>query len=123
MPAVVQWKAVAELFKEGIGALPSGAMQASIWGALIGLILSISERVVPAKVKSWIPSPAAIGMAFVIPAYYSISMAFGALIYWAGSRYIPSWSTRFMIVLASGLIAGDSLTGVGIALTELLRTP
>jgi OPT family oligopeptide transporter len=123
MPAVVQWKAVAELFKEGIDALPSGAMQASIWGALIGLALSISERIVSAKLRSWIPSPAAIGMAFVIPAYYSISMAFGALIYWAGSRYIPSWSTRFMIVLASGLIAGDSLTGVGIALTELLRTP
>ena len=123
MPAVVQWKAVAELFKEGVSALPTGAIDASIWGIFIGLFLSISERVIPSKVAVWIPSPAAIGMAFVIPAYYSISMALGAVIYWSTSYFIPSWSTRFMIVLASGLIAGDSLTGVGIALSELVNSP
>ena len=120
MPAVVQWKAVAELFKEGISALPTGAVTASLWGGLIGILLSISEGFLPSRFARWIPSPAAIGMAFVIPAYYSISMAFGACIYWICSFVIPSWSTRFMIVLASGIIAGDSLTGVGIALSELL---
>ena len=123
MPAVVQWKAVAELFKEGISALPLGAVEASVWGVLVGLFLSITERVLPIRIASWIPSPAAIGMAFVIPAYYSISMALGAILYWATSYLTPSWSTRFMIVLASGLIAGDSLTGVGLALSELMITP
>ena len=123
MPAVVQWKAVAELFQGGISTLPSGAIEASIWGIVFGICLSISERVLPSKLARWLPSPAAIGIAFVIPAYYSISMALGAVMYWTFTHLIPSWSTRFMIVLASGLIAGDSLTGVGIALHELINSP
>lgn len=121
MPAVVQWKAVAELFKEGITALPTGALEASFWGVVLGILLSISERILPAKLVRFLPSPAAVGMAFVIPAFYSISMALGAVIYRLSTYFIPSWSARFMIVLASGLIAGDSLTGVGIALSELIK--
>ena len=92
MPAVVQWKAVAELFKEGI-ALPTGALEASFWGVVLGIVLSVSERIFPAKLSKRLPSPAAVGMAFVIPAFYSISMALGAIIYWL-STYFYSFMER-----------------------------
>lgn len=33
----------------------------------------------------------------------------------------PTWSARFLVVLASGLIAGESLAGVGIAIDGMFR--
>ena len=120
MPAVVQWRAVAELFQGGVDQLPTGALLAMIWGGIAGLALTVAERYAPLNMARWIPSPTAMGLAFVIPGYYSISMAIGACCAWGLSRLAPRWSQRFLIVLASGLIAGDSLTGVIIAIGELL---
>ena len=120
MPAVVQWRAVAELFQGGIEQLPTGAVSAMIWGAVAGVALTLAERLVAPKYRAWVPSPAAMGLAFVIPGYYSISMAMGACLAWAFSCVVTRWARRFMIVLASGIIAGDSLTGVAIAIRELM---
>ena len=91
-----------------------------IWGAVVGIILTLAERIVTSKFRVWVPSPAAMGLAFVIPGYYSISMAMGACLAWVLSRFVTRWAHRFVIVLASGIIAGDSLTGVGIAIRELM---
>ena len=123
MPAVVQWRAVAELFQGGIDQLPAGAISAMMWGAILGVVFTCLERFTPSKLRAWIPSPTAVGLAFVIPGYYSISMALGSCIAWLLSRFVTSWAQRFVIVLASGIIAGDSLTGVVIAIRELILTP
>jgi len=118
-PAAASWKAVAEIFMKGIDALPTGAMQGMIIGGLVGIVLAVLEKVLPKGVRIWVPSPASLGLAFVIPAYNSFSMFIGAAIAWALSRWVPSWSTRFLIVFASGLIAGESLTGVGLAIEQI----
>ena len=120
MPAVVQWKAVAELFQGGIENLPPGAVAAMIWGGVFGLLGAILEKVLPKKAAVWVPSPTAVGLAFVIPAYYSVSMALGGVIAWFMMKRYTAWATRFMIVLAAGVIAGDSLTGVGLAVVKIL---
>ena len=120
MPAVVQWKAVAELFQGGIENLPPGAVAAMIWGGVFGLLGAILEKVLPKKAATWVPSPTAVGLAFVIPAYYSVSMALGGVLAWALMKRFKAWSTRFLIVLAAGIIAGDSLTGVGLAIAKIL---
>ena len=119
MPAVVQWKAVAEIFQGGIDNLPKGALAAMIWGGVFGFLGAVLEKVLPKKVATWVPSPTALGLAFVIPAYYSLSMALGGILAWFLTKRFSAWSKRFLIVIAAGLIAGDSLTGVGLALTEL----
>ena len=121
MPAVVQWKAVAELFQQGVKSLPNGAGAAMIWGGTAGMLLAGLEKILPAKWSMWIPSPTAVGLAFVIPAYYSVSMALGGIIAWVSSRLIPQWSNKFLTILAAGLIAGDSLSGVGIAIWNMLN--
>jgi uncharacterized oligopeptide transporter (OPT) family protein len=120
MPAVVQWKAVAELFQGGIENLPQGAVAAMIWGGVYGVLGAVLEKLLPKNWAVWVPSPTAVGIAFVIPAFYSVSMAFGGVLAWLLMKKVKDWATRFMIVLAAGLIAGDSLTGVGLAMWKIV---
>jgi OPT family oligopeptide transporter len=119
MPAVVQWKAVAELFRGGLSHLPTAAIPAMIIGGLVGILLAILEKVLPQSALRWIPSPTAVGLAFVIPAYYSISMAFGGVLAWGLFKFRYQWAKAFVVVLAAGVIAGDSLTGVVLAMIKL----
>ncbi|TNE51025.1 MAG: OPT family oligopeptide transporter [Deltaproteobacteria bacterium] len=114
-PAVAQWKAVAELFREGFDKMPKGAISAIWWGGAIGMALAILEKVVPKKVRPYMPSAASIGLAMVIPAFYSISFFIGGVLALIASRVAPKWSARFVIVIAAGLIAGESLAGIIVA--------
>ena len=120
MPAVVQWRAVAELFQGGIESLPMGAVPAMLWGGVVGIVAAVAEKVLPKNLAHWVPSPTAVGLAFCIPAYYAVSMALGGVISIICLKYAKEWSSRFMVVLAAGLIAGDSLMGVGMAIWKIL---
>jgi uncharacterized oligopeptide transporter (OPT) family protein len=62
----------------------------------------------------------AFGLAMVIPASLSITMFFGSLIAKVVERWQPTLAQRFLIAAASGLIAGESLTGVARALLGVL---
>jgi OPT family oligopeptide transporter len=123
MPAVIQWKAVAEIFQGGVENLPAGAVPAMIAASVLGIVLAILEKVLPKKAVNWVPSPTAFGLALVIPASYSISIAIGGLLSWYYFRVKPKWSQRFTIALAAGVIAGDSLTGVSVALLKIAGIP
>ena len=63
----------------------------------------------------------AVGLAMVIPASISITMFFGSLIGKLLERYQPGIAQRFLIAAASGLIAGESMTGVVHALVGITR--
>lgn len=119
-PAVAQWKAVAELFSQGVDKLPPGTLNAMLWAAVLGIGLAIAEKKAPADKLKWIPSPTAAGIAFCIPAYYSISMFLGGVVILVADRWFPAWSKRFLIVVAAGLIAGHTLAGVGLAIETIL---
>ncbi|MFW5921235.1 MAG: OPT/YSL family transporter, partial [Polyangiales bacterium] len=119
-PAVAAWKAVAEVFSEGIETMPEKAPKAILIAGILGIVLAIGEKVLPKKAATWTPSPASIGLALVIPAYYSISMFLGGLIAVVLTRAVPRWSARFLIVIAAGLIAGESLAGVGLAVESAI---
>lgn len=119
-PSVASWKAVAELFMQGTSALPPGAVQGMIVGGLAGIVMAVLEKTLPKRIRNWVPSPTSVGLAFVIPAYNAISMFLGAIAAWALGRWVPNWSTRFLLIFASGLIAGESLSGVVLAVMEIL---
>lgn len=114
--AVMQWKAVAEVFRDGISSLPKGAAQAMLIAAAVGVLLPLLEQFSSKKAKAFIPSPSAFGLAFVIPASNSISMFIGGCIALAAAKLVPNWSQRFWVTLCAGVIAGESLTGAGDAL-------
>jgi len=119
-PAVAQWKSVAEVMRGGLEALPMGVLDAIYLAAGIGVILAIIEKISPKGVRKWVPSPTAIGIAFCIPAWNSMSMFMGGVVGYAIKKSAPAWHVRFAVVIAAGLIVGESLVGLVDALMKLL---
>ncbi len=119
-PAVATWRAVAELFMRGFEAMPAGAPEAIVVAGSLGILLAVLEKTLPNRVAAWLPSPSAAGLAFVIPAYNSMSMFAGGLTAFLLLRHVRSWAARYVIVIAAGLIAGESLAGVGLAIQKVL---
>jgi uncharacterized oligopeptide transporter (OPT) family protein len=118
-PAVAAWKAVAELFAVGFDAIPAGTPMAMLIAAIAAIVLTFAEKFAPPKVKPFMLSPASLGLAFVIQFYTSFTMFIGAMVALALGRFFKSWSTRFLVTICAGIIAGESLTGVGIALSRI----
>ncbi|RIA47743.1 OPT/YSL family transporter [Dichotomicrobium thermohalophilum] len=118
-PAVATWKAVAEVLMGGLSALPPGAPAAMALAALAAVALALAERFLPPFVAKWVPSAPAMGLAFVIPAWNSISLFLGAV---AGAlllRLFSDLARRRIIVIAAGLVVGESLMGVVSALSTI----
>ncbi len=118
-PAVATWKAVAELFKVGFHAIPSGTPLAILIASLAAIFLVVLEKKVPKKVRPFVPSAASLGLAFVIQAYTCFTMFAGALVAWALMRWCKSWTERFLVTICAGVVAGETLTGVGMSLYEI----
>ncbi|MFO0751120.1 MAG: OPT family oligopeptide transporter [Myxococcota bacterium] len=128
-PAVAQWGAVARLFRDGIENMPAGTGQAIIIAALAGIALAVLEKRAegrtphgaPRRGRRWVPSPAALGIAFIIAPSTALSFFLGGLIAWACTRWLASPWQRFGIIIASGLVAGESLAGATFAVVESVR--
>jgi len=118
-PAVVTWKAVAEVLSGGLSAVPNGAIPAMGVAAGLGVMLAALGSLGPAALRRWVPSAPAAGLAFVIPASNSISLFLGSVAAALATAVAPRWSARFVIVLAAGLVAGESLVGVLVAFMRL----
>lgn len=119
-PAVATWKAVAELFMRGFEAMPEGATLAIGVAAAVGVVLAVLEKVLPKTAVRFVPSASSVGLAMVLPAYNGLSIVLGGVLSWGAERMAPSWSARFRIVIASGLVAGEGITGFGLALYKML---
>ena len=121
-PSAKVWAGVAELLAKGIEALPAGAMQAIMIGAVIGIALTLLEEFGPERLKPWLPSTTGLGIAGVIPAFNSFAMFTGALVAWVFARMRPRAADTYTVPISSGLIAGESLMGVTIILViEIAR--
>ncbi|WP_120994962.1 OPT family oligopeptide transporter [Stutzerimonas urumqiensis] len=119
-PAVATWKAVAEALTGGLAVLTTDVRLAMLAGAVAGLLLGLLDALAPPPLERWLPSAAALGLAFIIPASISLTMAFGALLAWLFMARWRSLGERFVIVAAAGLVAGESMAGVGVSLWQLL---
>jgi putative OPT family oligopeptide transporter len=118
-PAVAQWKAVAEVLATGV-ALPPGALTAMVLGAGVGVVLALLELGLPTRLARLVPSAPSLGLAFVLPAYYSMSVFFGATLALVATRVAPQKLGRFAGVAAAGVVAGESLVGVGLAVSRMV---
>jgi len=115
-PAAQVWKGVAELLAHGLSSLDITERWALALGGLVGILIPTLERLLPSKARPFIPSAMGLGLAFVIPFWNTLSMFVGALIAWVLSKSARSLAESYTIPVASGLIAGESLMGVIIAL-------
>jgi OPT family oligopeptide transporter len=114
-PAAQVWRGVAELLAKGVSALHPTARIGLLIGALVGIILPLLEMAFP-KAKKFIPSPTGLGLAFTITGYYSVSMFLGALLALGLHKARPKMAEEYVVPVSSGIIAGESLMGVLIAL-------
>jgi OPT family oligopeptide transporter len=115
-PSAKVWQKVAELMSKGVEALPSGAMLAMLIGGGLGIVLTLLEEFAPKSWKKYLPSTTGLGIAGVIPAFNSISMFLGAFGAWLLTKKRPDLDEKYTTAVSSGLIAGESLAGVGIIL-------
>ncbi|MGH7437083.1 MAG: OPT family oligopeptide transporter, partial [Polyangiaceae bacterium] len=113
-PSAQQWKAVAELFRLGVHNLHPMAQQGIALGLLAGTVLAITERVFP-KERGWLPSAPALGIGMLLPFSTSLSFLLGAVAAWVFARARRDTAERFVIPIASGVIAGESIIGVVVA--------
>jgi OPT family oligopeptide transporter len=113
-PACVVWAGVSKTFAGGIAAAGVGpeARNAALVGLVLGVALALLERFAPKKLKPYVPSPSGLGIAMVIPGSNALAMFAGGAGAELFRRLRPKLAEAFVTPAASGLIAGESLTGV-----------
>ena len=106
-PISVKWAGFAELLSKGFGALPSSALQALVLALFVGVILTLLES--NKKLAPYIPSPTAVGLGMLIPAWSVIPMVVGGLVQEIWKRVSPRTEEAYNTPLASGFITGEAL--------------
>jgi OPT family oligopeptide transporter len=115
-PSCTVWAGVSKVFSNGIDQLAPSIKTAILVGLALGVALTLLEKFAPPKLRAFIPSPNGVGMSMVIPGSNSIAMFLGSSIAEFLRRRHPAMAERYVVPSASGLIAGESLMGIVIAL-------
>lgn len=115
-PSCLVWAGVSKAFAGGIQALDPSAQVAIVIGAGLGLALAVLEKLAPKRIRPFIPSASGLGIAMVIPGSNCVAMFLGAAIAEIMRRQRPDAAERLVVPVSSGLIAGESLMGIVIAL-------
>lgn len=115
-PSCTVWAGVSKVFSNGIDQLAPSIKTAILVGLALGVCLTLLEKFAPPKLRAFIPSPNGVGMSMVIPGSNSIAMFLGSSIAEFLRRRHPAVAERYVVPSASGLIAGESLMGIVIAL-------
>jgi uncharacterized oligopeptide transporter (OPT) family protein len=111
-PISVKWAGFAELLTKGLNALPPGCLVGLIVGIVVGIVLTLLAE----KWAAFVPSPSAIGIGMLIPASVLLTFILGGVGQLVWSRMSPQSEDEFRIPLASGLIAGEAILAVVLAI-------
>ena len=117
-PAALVWRGVAELLSNGVNSLHPTARFGLLVGGLLGILLPLLEMWFP-KQKKFIPSATGLGLAFTFNGFNSISFFIGAVLALWFKKIRPALAERYTVPVSSGIIAGESLMGVAVALLTI----
>ena len=115
-PSCVVWAGVSKAFAGGLGALHPTSRVAIMVGLALGVTLALLEKFAPRRLRPLLPSPSGLGIALVVPGSNCVAMFLGAAIAEGLRRKRPALAEKTVVPVASGLIAGESLMGIVIAL-------
>jgi uncharacterized oligopeptide transporter (OPT) family protein len=101
---------MAELLVKGFKALPPHAPEALAIAAAVGIILPLLRRI--ERIKPYVPSGLAMGIAFIVPAFNSLVMFYGLVIWLVWKWFWPAATEKYTFAVASGMIAGEGLMGI-----------
>jgi len=117
VPGAQPWMAVARLFKEGIANLHPMARQGLACGLAVGALLAVLERMFPER-KKYLPSATGLGLGLFLSASLSLTILLGATVAWIVTRCRTS-ASDLVVPVASGLIVGEALVGVVVAVVNI----
>ncbi|MBX9692338.1 MAG: OPT/YSL family transporter, partial [Cyanobacteria bacterium] len=117
-PAANMWKAVAEALVHGIEYIPPTARIGLLIGAGLGIVLAVAETYAPKNVKRFLPSSMGLGLSWVISFANCFSFFIGAIIVFVWERISSRTAALYVIPIASGGIAGESLICAIIAMIQ-----
>jgi len=116
-PSCLVWAEVSRVFAgSGAAGLDSLAKQAIVVGLLLGVSLTLLEKFAPPRAKPFIPSPSGLGIAMIVPGSNGLAMFLGGALAEIARRNWRRLADLFVTPIASGLIAGESLMGITVAL-------
>jgi uncharacterized oligopeptide transporter (OPT) family protein len=123
MPGSQAWRAVAEVLTKGLAFLDPTARLAVFIGGGLGVLFEILKKITRNRFPL---SAVGIGLAFVISFSTSLSMALGAILFWALGRIYGrregSGARRLWVenqeTLCAGAIAGGAIIGILVILVE-----
>jgi uncharacterized oligopeptide transporter (OPT) family protein len=110
-PISVKWAGFAELLTKGFSALPPGCLVGLVVGIVVGIILTLLAEYYSEKT----PSPAAMGIGMLIPASILMTFIAGGIGQLIWTKTSPKSEEELRIPLASGLIAGEAILAVVLA--------
>ena len=108
-PSANMWKAVAEALSKGIDTLPETARMGILIGAGLGVTLAVIDAFAPKKIKPYLPSAMGLGLSWVVVFANSFAFFVGALIALIWERINKKNAELYVIPVASGAVAGESL--------------
>ncbi len=119
-PAAQAWKAVAEVFRDGIQSMHPMHQQAIAIGLVVGALLVTLETFAPKGVKKYLPSSTGVGLGLILPFQYPLSMFVGAILTFGWQTANEKNAEDYVVPVASGIIAGVSIVGVLVALANTM---
>jgi uncharacterized oligopeptide transporter (OPT) family protein len=111
-PISVKWAGFAELLTKGLKALPPGCLIGLTIGIAVGIILTVMAE----KWGDNVPSPAAMGIGMLITAAVLMTFILGGVAQLIWAKVSPETEKEYRIPLASGLIAGEAIVAVVLAI-------
>ncbi len=116
-PISVKWAGFAELLTRGFSALPPGCLVGLIIGIAVGILLTLLAE----KYGEVVPSPAAMGIGMLIRASVLMTFILGGVVQLIWARTRPASEKEYRIPLASGLIVGEAIVIVIIAIYSAIK--
>lgn len=110
-PSAQTWRAVATTMNKGFSELHTIQRTSIAIGAGVGVVLAVLPLLFPKKQK-YMPSAAAVGLAWTFHWYYSMLFFLGAFAAWLWKKKASESAEEFTFPVASGIIAGGALMGV-----------
>lgn len=110
-PAALAWKATSEAAHGPLALAAPLVWKVTLAAAAFGVLASLLER----RGHRFVPSPTALGAAFLLPASMSASICVGALLFACLHWRRPAFAKTHGPTLAAGAIAGESLVGLALA--------
>lgn len=111
-PISVKWASFAELLTQGFKALPPGCLVGLIIGIAVGVLLTILAE----RWGEYVPSPSAMGIGMLITAAVLLTFILGGIAQLIWAKAHPESEKAYRIPLASGLICGEAIIAVVLAI-------